>query len=65
MSINLESIENITCDFGICGRILGFGDLIIESAGKHGKMVFERVPRPMNIKWRIEKEMLSISSLSN
>ena len=57
MSINLENIENITCNFGIWGRILGFGDLIIESAGTHGKMVFERVPRPMKIKWRIEKEM--------
>lgn len=57
MSINLENIENITCSFGIWGRILGFGDLIIESAGTYGKMVFERVPRPMKIKWRIEKEL--------
>ncbi len=57
MTINLKNIENITCSFGIWGRILGFGDLIIESAGTHGKMVFERVPRPMKIKWRIEKEM--------
>ncbi len=56
MTINLENIENITCNFGIWGRIFRFGDLIIESAGTHGKMVFERVPRPMTIKWRIEKE---------
>jgi len=57
MSINLENIENITCSFGIWGRILGFGDLFIESAGTHGKMVFERLPKPMKIKWRIEKEV--------
>ncbi len=57
MTINLKNIENITCSFGIWGRILGFGNLIIESAGTHGKMVFERVPRPLKIKWRIEKEM--------
>ena len=57
MTINLKNIENITCSFGIWGRIFGFGDLIIESAGTHGKMVLERVPRPMKIKWRIEKEV--------
>ena len=56
MSINLENIENITCNFGIWGRIIGFGDLIIESAGAHGKMTFEKLPRPMKIKWSIEKE---------
>lgn len=57
MTINLENIENITCRFGIWGRIIGFGDLIIESAGTYGKMVFERVPRPMKIKWKIENEI--------
>lgn len=57
MSINLENIENITCNFGIWGRIFRFGNLIIESAGTHGKMVFERVPRSIKIRWRIEKEM--------
>ena len=57
MTINLENIENITCNFGIWGRIFRFGDLIIESAGIHGKMVFEKLPRPMRIKWRIEKKL--------
>ena len=56
MSINLENIENITCSFGIWGRIFRFGDLIIESAGTHGKMVFEKAPRPRKIKWMIEKQ---------
>lgn len=64
MSIHLENIENITCNFGIWGRILGFGDLIIESAGTHGKMAFERLPRPRKIKWRIEKEIHQIVSES-
>jgi len=56
MSIRLDNIENITCSFGIWGRIFGFGDLIIESAGTYGKMVFEGMPKPKKIKWRIEKE---------
>jgi uncharacterized membrane protein YdbT with pleckstrin-like domain len=33
MSIRLNDIEDIVCSFGILGRILGYGDLIIESAG--------------------------------
>ena len=57
MTINLKNIENITCNFGIWGRIFRFGDLIIESAGTHGKIVVERIPRPLKIKWRIEKEI--------
>ncbi|HUU50973.1 MAG TPA: PH domain-containing protein, partial [Nitrospinota bacterium] len=44
MSIMLDNIENITCSFGIWGRIFGFGNLIIESAGTSGKMVFEGLP---------------------
>ena len=56
MSISLDNIEDITCNFGIWGKILRFGNLIIESAGTHGKMVFEGMPKPEGIKWRIERE---------
>jgi len=56
MSIRLDNIEDITCNFGIWGRIFKFGDLIIESAGTYGKMVFEGLPKPKRIKWRIENE---------
>jgi len=56
MSINLENIENITCNFGILGRIFGYGNLTVESAGTYGKMAFERMPRPRKIKWMIEKQ---------
>jgi len=55
MSIWLNNIEDITCSFGIWGRILRFGNLIIESAGTHGKMIFERMPSPKKIKFRIER----------
>lgn len=57
MSIRLDNIEDITCSFGIWGRIFGFGNLIIESAGAYGKMVFEGMPKPRKIKLKIEKEM--------
>jgi uncharacterized membrane protein YdbT with pleckstrin-like domain len=54
MAIGLKKIQDITCDFGILGRLLGFGKLIIESAGTEGKMVFEGLPSPMRIKSHIE-----------
>jgi len=61
MSIMLDNIEDIICDFGIWGRIFGFGNLIIESAGTHGEMVFKGMPKPRKIKCRIEKEMFKLA----
>lgn len=58
MAVRLENIEDITCSFGIWGRIFGFGNLIIESAGTFGKMDFEGMPRPKTLKWMIERQML-------
>lgn len=55
MAIGLDKIQNITCSFGILGRIFGFGNLIIESAGTYGRMIFEGLPKPKRIKWEIEK----------
>lgn len=57
MSIWLDNIEDIICDFGIWGRIFGLGHLIIESAGTHGEMVFKGMPKPRKIKLKIENEM--------
>ena len=57
MAIRLSNIENITCSYGIWGRIFRFGDLAIESAGTYGKMLFKGLPRPRKIKLTIEKQM--------
>jgi uncharacterized membrane protein YdbT with pleckstrin-like domain len=56
MAIRLKDIEDIICSYGIWGRIFSFGNLIIESAGTYGKMVFEGMPWPKKIKWKIENE---------
>ena len=58
MSIWLDDVEDITCSFGILGRIFGFGNLIIESAGTEGKMIFKGFPLPNKIKWMIEKQRI-------
>lgn len=57
MAVRLNDIEDITCSYGIWGRIFSFGNLTIESAGTYGKMVFKGMPSPKKIKWIIEKEM--------
>jgi uncharacterized membrane protein YdbT with pleckstrin-like domain len=57
MSIRLENIQDITCEFGISGKIFNFGSLVIESAGKEGKMVFQGIPSPTVIKRMIENEV--------
>jgi uncharacterized membrane protein YdbT with pleckstrin-like domain len=57
LAIQLKKIQDITCEFGILGRLFGFGKLIIESAGTEGKMVFEGLLHPQQIKGMIENEI--------
>lgn len=62
MSVRIENIEDIVCDFGITGRAFNYGTLIIESAGKEGKMVFQGMPSPETIKRMIEGEVQRFAS---
>lgn len=55
MSVRLANIEDMTCTFGILGRILGYGDLAIESAGTYGQMIFKGIPKPRKMKTLIER----------
>lgn len=55
MSVRLSNIEDMTCTFGILGRILGYGDLAIESAGTHGQMIFKGISKPRKMKTLIER----------
>lgn len=57
MSIRLKDIEDIVCCYGILGRIFGYGDLTIESAGTQGLMVFKGIPKPRRMKLLIERWM--------
>jgi len=54
VSIWLDRIQDVTCKFGIWGRIFGFGDIEIESAGTYGKIIFDFVPNPGKIQEDIE-----------
>ena len=53
MSIPLKRIQDVKCQFGIWGRIFGFGDLEIESAGTYGKIIFHFIPSPQEFKEKI------------
>jgi hypothetical protein len=45
------------------GKILGFGDLEIESAGTYGKIVFSFIPNPRKRKEEITKAILSLRQI--
>ncbi len=55
MSVRLPDIQDISNSFGLTGRIFDFGDLIIESAGTKGQMVFKGMARAKEIKYLIDK----------
>lgn len=59
MSIWLDKVQDVTCKFGILGRIFGFGDIEIESAGTYGKIVFGFLPSPRKLQEEIEKATLN------
>jgi uncharacterized membrane protein YdbT with pleckstrin-like domain len=54
----LNKVQDITCKFGIMGRIFGFGNLEIESAGTYGKIVFSFIANPEERKEEINKAIL-------
>jgi len=62
MTLSLDKIQDITCSYGILGRIFGYGNLIIESAGTKGKLTFEGIPHPKRIKSEIENATYSNQS---
>jgi uncharacterized membrane protein YdbT with pleckstrin-like domain len=56
--IPLDKVQDVTCKFGILGKILGFGDLETESAGTYGKIVFSFIANPEERKEEINKAIL-------
>lgn len=60
MSIWLNRVQDVTCKFGILGRIFGFGDVEIQSAGTLGKIIFSFLPKPRKLREEIEKAILEL-----
>jgi uncharacterized membrane protein YdbT with pleckstrin-like domain len=57
VSVWLYRIQDLTVEITLWGRIFGFGDLLIESAGTLGQINFKGLPRPLEIKGLIEEEI--------
>jgi len=49
MEIPLEALNDVRFHQGIFERIIGAGDLIIESAGERGREVFEDIRKPEDV----------------
>jgi uncharacterized membrane protein YdbT with pleckstrin-like domain len=62
MMAPLNKVQDITCKFGIMGRIFGFGNLEIESAGTYGKIVFSFIANPRKRKEEINKAILEFKA---
>jgi len=60
VSIWLDKVQDITCKFGIWGRIFGFGDIEIESAGTYGKIVFDFTPSPKRLQEVIQEAISNL-----
>jgi uncharacterized membrane protein YdbT with pleckstrin-like domain len=62
-SLELSAIEGLTLRQGILGRLLGFGDVIMDSAATQGgRLVFDFVPTPQAVLDRIAAAMASAHS---
>jgi membrane protein YdbS with pleckstrin-like domain len=55
--IPLERLNDVTFTQSLWERLLGAGDLLIESAGERGQSVFENVPHPEAVQLEIYRQM--------
>lgn len=62
MEIPLERVNNIATNQTIVERLLGAGDLVIESGGEDGKQVFYDVVRPFEVANLIHAERENAAS---
>lgn len=60
----LQAIQNVqVSQVGIIGRVLKFGDLIIETAGAAGQVVFRSIPDPWGVQQVILEQQARVRSL--
>jgi uncharacterized membrane protein YdbT with pleckstrin-like domain len=55
--IPLERLNDVTFTQSLWERLIGAGDLLIESAGERGQQVFENVPHPEAVQLEIYRQM--------
>jgi uncharacterized membrane protein YdbT with pleckstrin-like domain len=55
--IPLERVNDVTFTQSLWERLIGAGDLLIESAGERGQSVYQNVPRPEAVQVEIYRQM--------
>jgi uncharacterized membrane protein YdbT with pleckstrin-like domain len=55
--IPLERVNDISFNASLFERIIGAGDLVIESAGERGQQMFTDIPRPMQVQNEVYRQM--------
>jgi uncharacterized membrane protein YdbT with pleckstrin-like domain len=55
--IPLERVNDVTFSQSLWERIIGAGDLLIESAGERGQSVFQDIPKPEAVQIEIYRQM--------
>jgi uncharacterized membrane protein YdbT with pleckstrin-like domain len=56
MEIPLEALNDVRFQQGVFERVIGAGDLIIESAGERGRQVFEDIREPEHVQKTIYEQ---------
>lgn len=59
--IPLERINDIAYHQGLFDRLIGSGDIIVESAGERGQQTLRDVPRPTRVQQAIYRQMDAVS----
>jgi uncharacterized membrane protein YdbT with pleckstrin-like domain len=55
--IPLERVNDVTFSQSLFERLLGIGDLLVESAGEHGQSTFEDIRHPEAVQLEIYRQM--------
>ena len=55
--IPLERVNDITFNASLFERIIGAGDLVIESAGERGQQMFSDIPHPMQVQNEVYRQI--------
>ena len=53
MEIPLEAVNDVRFEQSVFERLIGAGDLVIESAGERGRQVFSHIPHPEDVQREI------------
>jgi len=55
--IPLERVNDITFHASLFERVIGAGDLVIESAGERGQQMFTDIPHPMQVQNEVYRQI--------